>query len=252
RTMTAIASISALLAAGCHRPAGPETAASAATSAATPDLPARPASAAPTRAPRLHLDEAQLGQIKIEALATRSGGGAIRATATVEFNGDRIARILAPVAGQVQDLKLNIGDDVRRGETIFVLSSREVATAIADHLASQKDLDLSEKTYAMTRDLFEHQAASRMAMQQSENDVAKARARVAQTVEVLRVLGFDEQAVDSGVLPPHVPIRAPISGVVTERTVTNGQFVGGESTPLLTIADLSSVWVQADVFERDL
>jgi membrane fusion protein, heavy metal efflux system len=49
-----------------------------------------------------------------------------------------------------------------------------------------------------------------------------------------------------------VPIRAPLGGVVTERTITNGQFVGVESTPLMTIADLSAVWVQADVFERDL
>ncbi|HJZ74705.1 MAG TPA: efflux RND transporter periplasmic adaptor subunit [Vicinamibacterales bacterium] len=253
RTTMAIACVSALLAGGCHRNSGPEAAASAATAAATPDLPVRAAPRSPAGPPRLHLDEAQLGQIKIEELATRSGGDVIRATGTVEFNADRIARILAPVAGQVQELKLNVGDDVRRGDTVFVLSSREVASAIADHLASQKDLDLSEKTYAMTKDLFEHQAASRIAMQQSENDVAKARAKVAQTAEVLRVLGFDEQAVEnSGPLVSHVPIKAPISGTVTERTITSGQFVGVESTALMTIADVSSVWVQADVFERDL
>src|SRR5262249_58914604 len=112
-----------------------------------PGVPVRAAARSPAGPPRLHLDEAQLGQIKIEELATRSGGDVIRATGTVEFNADRIARILAPVAGQVQELKLNVGDDVRRGDTVFVLSSREVASAIADHLASQKDLDLSEKTY---------------------------------------------------------------------------------------------------------
>src|SRR5262249_59414573 len=150
--------------------------------------------------------------------------------------GDRSAVTLAPVAGKVQELKMNGGDDGRRGDTVFVLSSREVASAIADHLASQKDLDLSEKTYAMTKDLFEHEAASRIAMQQSENDVAKARARVSQTAEVLRVLGFDEQAVaNSGTLASRVPIRAPLNGTVTERTITNGQFVGVESTPLMTI-----------------
>jgi len=252
-TATAIACLAALLAGGCRHASGPETSASAATSAATPDLPARPAAAAPATPSRLHLDQAQLGQIRIEELSTRSGGGVIRATGMVEFNADRIARILAPVAGQVQELKLNVGDDVRRGDTVFVLSSREVASAIAEHLASEKDLDLSEKTYAMTKDLFEHQAASRIAMQQSENDVAKARAKVAQTAEVLRVLGFDEQAVENtGGLLSRVPIRAPISGIVTERTITSGQFVGVESTALMTIADLSTVWVQADVFERDL
>ena len=249
RTACAVVCLSALVAGACR---GPSTDASAAAATPTADA-ARPAPAAPPRPPRLHLDAAQLGHIKIEELSTRSAGGTIVATGTVEFNADRIARILAPVAGQVQDLRLNVGDDVRRGDPLFVLSSREVAAAIAEHLASQKDLDLAEKTFAMTKDLFEHDAASRIAMQQSENDVAKSRAKVAQTAEVLRVLGFDESAVaDSATLPSHVPIRAPLSGTVTERTITNGQFVGTESTPLMTIADLSSVWVQADVFERDL
>jgi cobalt-zinc-cadmium efflux system membrane fusion protein len=164
-----------------------------------------------------------------------------------------MARILSPVSGQVQGLRINVGDAVRQGDTLFVLSSREVAAAVADHLASHKDLDLSEKTFAMTKDLFEHQAASRIALQQSENDLAKARAKVAQTEEVLRVLGFDDAALENiAALPSRIAIRAPISGTVIDRTITNGQFVGSENAPLMTLADLATVWVQADVFERDL
>jgi cobalt-zinc-cadmium efflux system membrane fusion protein len=233
-----------VLAAAC-RASGPaaETSASA---AAQPPAPAAPRDAG------VHLEEAQLGQIKIEELSSRATGDVIHATGTVEFNADRMARILSPVAGQVQSLTLNVGDDVRQGDTLFVLSSREVAAAVADHLAAQKDLDLSEKTFAMTKDLFEHQAASRISLQQSENDLAKARAKVAQSEEVLRVLGFDEGSLGGGPVPSRMAIRAPISGTVTERSITNGQFVGTESTPLMTIADLSTVWVQADIFERDI
>src|SRR5947209_15395168 len=99
----------------------------------------------------------------------------------------------------------------------------------------------------MTKDLFDHQAASRISMQQSENDLAKAHAKVAQSEEVLRVLGFDEAALrDTGAVPSRMAIRAPIAGTVTERSITNGQFVGTDSTPLMTVADLTSVWVQAD------
>jgi len=203
---------------------------------------------------RIRLAESQITQITIEELSTQAPGDVIRATGTVEFNGDRMARILPPAPGQVQGLRVTVGDDVRQGDTLFVLSSREVAGAIADHLASHKDLELSEKTYAMTQDLFDHQAASRMSLRQAENDLAKAKAKVAQTEEILRVLGFDVRAVENAdSLPSRVPIRAPIGGTVIERTITNGQFVGSDSsTPLLTLADLSSVWVQADVFERDL
>jgi len=133
------------------------------------------------------------------------------------------------------------------------LSSRDVAAAVADHLSAQKDLDLSEKTFAMTKDLFDHQAASRIALQQSESDLAKAHAKVTQTEEVLRVLGFEESALhDTAAVPSRLAVRAPIAGTVTERPITNGQFVGTDSTALMTIADLTTVWVQADIFERDI
>ncbi len=142
---------------------------------------------------------------------------------------------------------------MRKSDVLFVLRSREVAAAIADHLASHKDLELAEKTFAMTQDLFEHEAASRIALQQSENELAKSRAKVEQTEEVLQVLGLDAHTEeDAAHLQSRVPVRAPIGGTVIERTVTNGQFVGPENTPLLVIADLSTVWVEADVFERDL
>src|SRR4029079_8066437 len=103
-----------------------------------------------------------------------------------------------------------------------VVSVSVDAQAMTEHIASQKNLDRAEKTFAMTKDLFEHDAASRITMQQSENEVAKSRARVAQTGEVLRVLGFDASAVaNSAPLPSRVPIRAPLGGIVTERTITN-------------------------------
>src|SRR5206468_1638479 len=194
-----------------------------------------------------------LKQLRVEALSTGASAEAIKATGTVEFDADRLARILPPVSGQVQDLSLNTGDAVRKGDVLFVLTSREVAAAVAEHLASHKDLELAEKTSAMTQDLFDHEAASRIALQQAQNELAKSKAKVQQTEEVLRVLGVDPEAEqDASRLQSRVPVRAPIGGVVIERTVTNGQFVGPENMPLLVLADLSSVWVQAEVFERDL
>src|SRR3989442_1229731 len=109
-----------------------------------------------------------------------------------------MARILPPVQGQVQNLAVNIGSSVRKGQVLFELSSREAASAMAEHLAAQRDRDLSEKTLTMTKDLFEHQAASRIALQQAENDLAKAQAKVLQSEETLRVLGLDPGAGDDG------------------------------------------------------
>jgi cobalt-zinc-cadmium efflux system membrane fusion protein len=74
---------------------------------------------------------------------------------------------------------------------------------------------------------------------------------VARTGEALRVLGLNPQ-MDLPSFNGRVPIVSPISGVVIERKVTDGQFVQPDATPIITLADLSTVWVIGDVFERDL
>jgi membrane fusion protein, heavy metal efflux system len=223
-------------------------------SAQSTDPPA-PAAASTEHAARgsVRLEPSQLKHVRVEEIAGSAPADAIKATGTIEFNADRMAKLLPPVPGQVQNLTVNVGDTVHRHDVVFVLSSREVAAAIADQVASHKDLDLSQKTLAMTRDLFEHGAASRIALQQAESEVAKAQSKVAQTDQVLEVLGLDVTPDRDGAgLQPRIPIRAPIDGTVIDRSVTNGQFVAPEGGSLVTVADLSTVWVQADVFERDL
>src|SRR5206468_2336680 len=101
------------------------------------------------------------------------------------------------------------------------------------------------------QDLFEHEAASKIALQQAQNDLAKARARAARTEEALRVLGLAGQD-DLARVDGRLPIVSPIAGAVFERKVTEGQFVQSDSTPILTVANLDAVWVVGDLFERDL
>jgi cobalt-zinc-cadmium efflux system membrane fusion protein len=148
---------------------------------------------------------------------------------------------------------LRVGDPVQKDQVLFSIKSREVAALITDYRESQRDQDLAEKTHAMTKDLFEHQAASRLSLQQAEGDLAKAKTHVARAEESLRVLGLDVTEIQrTGGLQALVPVAAPMSGAVMERTVTTGQYVQADSNPLLTIADLSTVWVLVDIFERDI
>lgn len=239
----ALVALSIAMGMAACRDAGPATSAAAAA----------PESESSKVGSRVRLDGPQLKQIRIDELSTNAPASTIKATGTVEFNADRVAKLLPPVAGQVQNLAVNVGDRVHTNDIIFVLSSREVAATVADHLSSHKDLELAEKTFAMTKDLYEHQAASRMALEQSESELAKARSKVMQTEENLQVLGLAPHLADDTTrIQPRIPVRTPIDGTVIERSVTNGQFVGPETSPLVTIADLSSVWVQGDIFERDL
>ena len=197
------------------------------------------------------LEPEKLASIKVGAIAARDLPRSLSVAGKVQFDEDRVARILAPVPGQVVAIHVKVGDLARKGQPICAISSRDAAAAIADHAESHKDLDLARKTLAMTQDLFEHQAASRIALQQAESDYAKATSRVSRSDQELRVLGLqDEEAIAS--FNGRLPVAAPIGGVVIERHVNDGQFVQADSTPMLTIADLTTVWVLGDIFERDL
>jgi membrane fusion protein, heavy metal efflux system len=199
------------------------------------------------------LDDKMMANISTEEVRSQELPMLLTTTGKVQFNEDRIARVLAPASGQVLSLNVKVGDPVKKGQTLFYINSREAAAAITEELESHKDLQLAEKTQAMTLDLFQHQAASLMALRQAESDLAKARAHVARSEESLRVLGVDVDGSErSERLDSRIPVRSPLGGTVIERRVTEGQFVQPDSNPLLVVADLSTVWVLADIFEHDL
>ncbi|MBI1825018.1 MAG: efflux RND transporter periplasmic adaptor subunit [Planctomycetes bacterium] len=201
----------------------------------------------------VHLAASQLSNIQVESVREQSLPMVLNTFGKVQFNEDRTAVIVPPLSGHVENLKACVGDQVQQGDVLFLINSRDVSAAISEYLESKKDLDLAEKTLAMTRDLFSHQAVSSIALQQAENDCAKAKNKVARTQEQLHVLDVDQNGIlESGELTSRIPVRSPLSGAIVERHVTERQFIQPDNSGVLTIADLSSIWVIADVFEKDL
>jgi cobalt-zinc-cadmium efflux system membrane fusion protein len=195
------------------------------------------------------LEPGMMANIKVEQLSEKVLPSTFTATGKVNFNEDQMARILAPVAGQVINLRAKVGDSVAKGQDLFYINSREAAAAISEYLENRKDLELAEKHFALTKDLYDHQAASLVSLQQAEGDLAKAKARDARSVKVLQVLGLNPN--ETG-MEARIAVKTPLNGKVVERSVTEGQFVQPDSNPLMMIADLASLWVLADIYENDL
>lgn len=202
----------------------------------------------------LVMDEAAMKSITVETLVERPVTRTLTIPGKIQFDEDRLSHILAPLAGQIVNLRVKVGDPVQKGETLFAMNSREATAAVGEHAESHKDLELAEKTAAMTEDLFNHEAASKIALQQAQSDLAKARSRVARNEQALRLLGVQSEAdLDrADLLVGRVPVVSPIRGTVIERRVTEGEFVQSDSMPMMTVADLSTVWVIGEIFERDL
>jgi cobalt-zinc-cadmium efflux system membrane fusion protein len=192
-----------------------------------------------------------LSSLTVDVVAEREVSSTLALAGKVQFDEDRLAHVLAPLAGQIVNLHVKVGDRLRAGEPICAISSREVTAAVTEYLDSRNDLDLAEKHMAITRDLFEHEASSKMAMQQAENDLGKAQVHVARAAEALAVLGLGNEN-DVRRFNGRIPIVSPIDGVLIERKITEGQFVQTDPTPIATVANLDTVWVMGDLFERDL
>jgi membrane fusion protein, heavy metal efflux system len=197
------------------------------------------------------LTDTKLSDIRTDEVRERDRPGTLAASGKVQFDEGRVGRVLVPLAGPILELRAQVGDLVTKGQTLCVVQSREAALAVGDHIESHKDLELAEKTAAMSQDLFDHQAASKIALQQALNDLAKARSRVTRNEEALRALGLHDEDINAQT-SGRVPVVSPLAGSVIERRVIEGQLAQADGTPIFTIADLSTVWVVGDIFERDL
>jgi len=159
------------------------------TSTEKTDAPSPYSQPAGSSASLIEVSAGEAANLRIEEVREQSASKVLTASGKIGFNEDRITHVVAPTTGYILELKAKVGDPVKEGQMLAVIKSKELAEAIADYLTTQRDLDLAQKNYAMTKDLFEHEAASRMAFQQAENDLAKARMQVERNAEKCRLMG---------------------------------------------------------------
>jgi membrane fusion protein, heavy metal efflux system len=201
----------------------------------------------------------QLAHIRTEAVVIATVPvGSVTAPGKVEANANRLAHVVLPVAGRVSTVLVRIGDLVEQGQPVLTVESADVDAAVAAFQQSQAGLtqarSLLTKAQAdldRAKDLFEHGAVPQKEVLHAQTLTVQAQAGVEQAEAVqeqsrrrLELLG-----VKAGSFGQRVTIHAPISGKVLEMSVVNGEFRNDLSAPLMTIADLSSVWITSDVPE---
>ncbi len=196
------------------------------------------------------------GEIQVLSVERRPLPQELRVTGRVQVNEDRAARVGSPVEGRVTRVLATVGDRVRAGQPLIALHSHELTAARSDYEKAKAALAQAEKARAYAHAeweranrLLEAKAISRREQLRAAADLAaaeaeleRARAEVRRAEEWLHHLGAWPEIGDE------VLIRAPIDGIVLERRVTIGTVVT-PSADLMTIADLSTLWVIAQVPE---
>lgn len=199
---------------------------------------------------------AQRQRIHVVPLDTVSYRPVIEATGNVMFNGDRSTQVLSPVSGPATRVVGLPGMAVHRGEPLAYVSSPDFAGAVAAYRKAQTAYRNAKRIADRDSLLFKNDALARADLEQAQSDVASAEADVEAAVESMRSLGVDEaqiQAVRDGKATAIAAIiRAPIDGTIVEKLIADGQLLQAGTTPCFTIADLSTMWVMANVFASDM
>ena len=230
-----------------------ETKSSAPSQAAGAAAPASDSSAArPVAVPA-----EQLERLHVEPVTQTNFRPTIQVTGTAQFNADVSTQVIPPISGPVMRILEDVGAEVRRGEALALVSSPDFATTIADFRKAQAAYVQTKRVADQDEQLWKNDAIAKRDLEQAETDASAAAADRDAALQQLRALGVDEESIAALRDGKDVPelqgaIRSPIDGTVVERLINPGQLLQAGSTPAFTVADLATMWVQANVFESDL
>jgi cobalt-zinc-cadmium efflux system membrane fusion protein len=179
----------------------------------------------------------------------------IEATATIELNGDRVAKISAQTSGRLVNIAASQGDAVKAGQALAYFDSPELGQAWVEYSKAKGRVEASRKNVAREETLFEKKISPEKDVIRARQELAEAEADLSFAHEKFHLLGVDidrfEMKHEGEHQHPLIAIAAPISGTVIERTATQGEVVGPEKT-IFMVANLSSLWVIIDLYEKDL
>jgi membrane fusion protein, heavy metal efflux system len=204
-------------------------------------------------------DSPQLRQIRVAAVeAMDVPRDEVIAPARVGIDPGRLSKVLLPVPGRIDGVLVKLGERVERGQAVVQVESPDAdiavgawRTAEAAERQAEAALIKAEADYERARDLLEHGAAAQKDVLAAQNDRAQAQAALdtarawrEQARRKLALLGLQPPAFSQPVM-----VRAPINGTVLDIGVAPGEYRNDTTAPLMSIADLTRVWLSADVAE---
>jgi membrane fusion protein, heavy metal efflux system len=229
-----------------------------AVAACSPDAAGEQAQEAEAVAPaNLTLTPEQRQHISLVTVAPSTFRRTIETTGVVDFDGDQATSLLAPFSGPVTRLLVSVGAQVKKGQILAEVASPDFATAISTYRKAIATAQTARRLADLDKDLAQHQGVPQREADQAETDAMNAEADRDAALQALVSLDVAPQAIASiqqgrPAGPIEGLIRAPISGTVVERLITPGQLLQAGTTPCFTIADLSRVWVMAQIFNTDV
>lgn len=227
---------------------------------------AQPASTQPvsqsTSVIEIPVDSPKLAQIRVAPVQLAElPTDEFTAPGKIVVNPNRVSKVLLPVSGRITEVLVRFGDAVKKDQPLLTIESPDAETAASDYLQAEGNvaqanagLHKAQADLERVQELFKGDAIAKKEVVAAETTAAQvkstlqqAHATLQQAKARLELLGLKP-----GAFRQKIAVRAPLSGKITEMTVVAGEFRNDLSSPLVTIADLSTVWISADVPESSI
>ena len=191
-----------------------------------------------------HVTDSLLKSLVIDTVQDAKAISEITLTGSIAPDENKIVKVFPMVSGIVEDVHVQLGDVVSKGQTLAIMRSAEMAGYNKDYISAAADLRSAKRAYESEQEMYKSGLASQKDMEDAQSDYEKAQAESKRVAAVMQINiggggGYE--------------IKAPISGFVIEKNVNNSTQVRADNSEnLFTIADLSSVYVLINVYESDI
>jgi cobalt-zinc-cadmium efflux system membrane fusion protein len=220
---------------------------------------AKPTAAATPPAQSRHLDDGSIAVDKMSPLRQRLQVAAVQeqdiatqteAPGSIVAMPEKLVKITPPLAGRITRLQRALGDSVKAGDPLFTLDSAELSAAYADDSKAKSALLQARQELERQKTLFEAEIAARKEYEAAQAAFAQAGSDAQASADKLAQYGAGARGT-RGTRRDYV-LRSPIAGTVIAMEGAQGGYWNDINAPVMTVADLSTVWLSANVAERDL
>jgi cobalt-zinc-cadmium efflux system membrane fusion protein len=202
------------------------------------------------------LSEKQAATLKINPVGSRDFAFLKTAVGTIDFNENLLVQVFSQYAGKILKANFNIGDDVKAGDVLFTIDSPDLLQAESTLLAAAGVLELQKRTLARATNLLKAGGSAQKDVDQSTSDQQTAEGNYKAARDAVRIFGKTDaevdQVVDMRKVDSTLRVPSPIAGRVVARNAAPGLLTQPGNTPSpYSVADLSTMWMLANVIETD-
>jgi cobalt-zinc-cadmium efflux system membrane fusion protein len=213
--------------------------------------------AAPVGIPTMELSDKQLASVKVVNVGEYAFPVEKSAVGSIDFNEEMTVQVFTPYQGKILQTFAKVGDEVKKGQTLFTIDSLDLLAADSNLIAAAGVLELLDRNLARLKKLYETRAVSQHDLEQAISDQQTAEGALRAGRDAVRIFGKTDAEIDKIVAgrmaDPTLVVPSPIGGRITARNAAPGLFVQPGNTPApYSVADISTMWMLANVAESDV